>query len=40
VQGGTRYTAPAREENGAHVPSGRAVKITRIIGSQFYVIAA
>ena len=37
VQGGSRYTAPAREETGAPVPSGAAVKIVRIIGSQFYV---
>ncbi len=37
VQGGSRYTAPAREEKGAAVPSGQAVKIVRIIGSQFYV---
>jgi membrane protein implicated in regulation of membrane protease activity len=37
VQGGTRYTAPAREENGAPIQSGKAVKIVRIIGSQFYV---
>jgi membrane-bound ClpP family serine protease len=39
VQAGTRYTAPAREENGVSVPNGRAVKVIRIIGSQFYVIA-
>jgi len=37
VQAGTRYTAPAREENGAHVATGRPVKITRVVGSQFYV---
>jgi membrane protein implicated in regulation of membrane protease activity len=37
VQGGTRYTAPAREESGAAVPSGRPVKITRVVGSQFFV---
>lgn len=37
VQGGTRYTAPAREENGAPIQSGKAVRIVRIIGSQFYV---
>ena len=37
VQGGSRYTAPAREENGAAVPTGAAVKIVRIVGSQFYV---
>jgi membrane-bound ClpP family serine protease len=37
VQGGSRYTAPAREESGAPVPNGAAVKIVRIVGSQFYV---
>jgi membrane protein implicated in regulation of membrane protease activity len=37
VQSGTRYTAPAREERGEAVPTGSQVKITRIIGSQFYV---
>jgi membrane-bound ClpP family serine protease len=37
VQAGSRYTAPAREENGQAVPAGKAVKITRIVGSQFYV---
>ena len=39
VQGGTRYTAPAREENGAPIASGRTVKITRVVASQFYVVA-
>lgn len=38
VQGGTRYTAPARDERGAVVSSGQTVKIVRIVGSQFYVI--
>ncbi len=37
VQSGTRYTAPAREERGEAVSTGSQVKITRIIGSQFYV---
>jgi membrane protein implicated in regulation of membrane protease activity len=37
VQGGSRYTAPAREENGAAVGSGAAVKIKRVLGTQFYV---
>ena len=37
VQGGTRYTAPAREETGMAVSSGKAVRIVRIVGSQFYV---
>jgi membrane-bound ClpP family serine protease len=40
VQGGSRYTAPAREEKGMAVANGQAVKITRIIGSQFYVAPA
>lgn len=39
VQGGSRYTAPARSENGTPVAAGRAVKITRIVGAQFYVEA-
>jgi len=39
VQGGSRYTAPARSEKGAAIGAGRTVKITRIIGSQFYVEA-
>jgi membrane protein implicated in regulation of membrane protease activity len=38
VQGGTRYTAPARLENGGPVGNGKLVKITRIVGSQFYVM--
>jgi membrane protein implicated in regulation of membrane protease activity len=37
VVSGTRYTAPARMENGAAVPSGKLVKITRVVGTQFYV---
>lgn len=37
VQGGSRYTAPARTENGKPVPSGKPVKISRISGTQFYV---
>jgi len=39
VQRGARYSAPAREEKGAPVPNGQAVKITRIVGTQFYVAA-
>ena len=39
VQSGTRYTAPAREENSKPVASGHTVTITRIVGSQFYVSA-
>jgi membrane protein implicated in regulation of membrane protease activity len=37
VQGGTRYSAPAREVNGSPIPNGRLVRITQIVGSQFYV---
>jgi membrane protein implicated in regulation of membrane protease activity len=39
VQSGTRYTAPARSENGAAVGAGQTVRITRIVGSQFFVEA-
>ncbi|MGA2788774.1 MAG: NfeD family protein [Verrucomicrobiota bacterium] len=37
VVGGTRYSAPARTENNAAVATGKTVKITRIVGTQFYV---
>jgi membrane protein implicated in regulation of membrane protease activity len=37
VQGGTRYSAPARTENGTPIGAGKAVRITRIVGTQFYV---
>lgn len=37
VQGGSRYTAPAREDKGRPVANGRSVKICRIVGNQFYV---
>jgi membrane protein implicated in regulation of membrane protease activity len=37
VQGGSRYSAPARAERGDAIPGGRTVRITRIVGSQFYV---
>ena len=37
VVGETRYTAPARSDTGAAVANGRTVKITRIVGTQFYV---
>ncbi|HMP81694.1 MAG TPA: NfeD family protein [Verrucomicrobiota bacterium] len=37
VQGGARYNAPARSEKGNPIPAGRAVQITRIVGTQFYV---
>lgn len=39
VQGGTRYTAPARVEKGGPIGAGKAVRITRIVGSQFFVEA-
>ncbi len=38
VLGGTRYTAPARTENGTTVANGQSVQITRILGSEFFVI--
>jgi membrane protein implicated in regulation of membrane protease activity len=38
VQGGSRYTAPARTESGGAVGNGATVKINRITGSQFYVV--
>ncbi len=37
VQSGTRYSAPARAENGAAIPSGSTVRIKRVVGSQFFV---
>jgi amino acid transporter len=37
VHGGSRYTAPAREESGAPVSNGASVRISRIVGTQFYV---
>ncbi len=37
VVGGTRYTAPARTENGVPVGNGKLVRITRVVGTQFYV---
>src|SRR6266403_4894702 len=37
VQCGTRYTAPARTESGSSIPAGKPVRITRIVGSQYYV---
>jgi membrane protein implicated in regulation of membrane protease activity len=40
VVGGTRYSAPARAENNAAVATGQTVKITRIVGTQFYVAIA
>ncbi|HEX2854786.1 MAG TPA: sigma-70 family RNA polymerase sigma factor [Opitutaceae bacterium] len=37
VQAGTRYSAPARAEDGSALANGATVKITRIVGTQFYV---
>jgi len=39
VQSGSRYTAPARDEKGGMIATGQTVKITRIVGTQFYVEA-
>jgi membrane-bound ClpP family serine protease len=38
VQGGSRYTAPARSESGAAIIGGQTVKINRVVGTQFYVV--
>ncbi len=40
VQGGIRYSAPARNERGAPITNGQTVKIARVVGSQFYVVPA
>jgi hypothetical protein len=37
VQGGSRYTAPARTETGVAVAAGKPVRITRVVGTQYYV---
>jgi len=37
IQGGARYTAPARTENGAPISAGKPVRIHRITGTQYYV---
>jgi len=37
VQGGSRYSSPARSEKGVAIAAGTPVKITRIVGTQFYV---
>lgn len=37
VQGGTRYTAPARSMDGRAVGASKSVRIVRIVGTQFYV---
>jgi RNA polymerase sigma factor (sigma-70 family) len=40
VQSGTRYSAPARTEETNAIPNGMPVKITRIVGTLFYVTRA
>jgi membrane protein implicated in regulation of membrane protease activity len=37
VQGGTRYTAPARSVDGKPVGTVKGVRIARIVGTQFFV---
>jgi membrane protein implicated in regulation of membrane protease activity len=37
TQAGSRYTAPARNEKAGSIAGGKTVKITRIVGTQFYV---
>ncbi len=37
IQGGSRYTAPARTETGSPVAAGKPVRITRVVGTQYYV---
>jgi membrane protein implicated in regulation of membrane protease activity len=39
VQSGSRYSAPARSEKGAAVAAGQTVRISRVVGTQFYVEA-
>lgn len=39
IQGGTRYTAPARSANGLPIGAGKPVRIARIAGTEFYVEA-
>ena len=40
VQGGSRYSAPARAEDGVAIPTGTTVQITRLVGTQFFVAVA
>jgi membrane protein implicated in regulation of membrane protease activity len=40
VDGGTRYTAPARAENGSAYVTGQTVRITRIAGTTYFVSRA
>jgi membrane protein implicated in regulation of membrane protease activity len=39
VRANTRYTAPARSEHGKAIGPGQTVRITRIVGTQFFVDA-
>jgi membrane protein implicated in regulation of membrane protease activity len=39
TQAGSRYTAPARNEKPGSIAGGKTVKITRIVGTQFFVEA-
>jgi membrane protein implicated in regulation of membrane protease activity len=39
VQAATRFTAPARSELGKPIGPGQSVRITRIVGTQFFVEA-
>ncbi len=40
VDGGSRYTAPARSEGGLNVNNGQTVRITRVVGTMYYVTPA
>jgi membrane protein implicated in regulation of membrane protease activity len=37
VQASTRYTAPARSEKGTPISIGQTVRITRVVGTQYFV---
>jgi membrane-bound ClpP family serine protease len=37
VQGGSRYNAPARSDDGQPIAAGKPVRISRIVAGQFYV---
>jgi membrane protein implicated in regulation of membrane protease activity len=39
VQGGSRYSAPARAEGDLPIAAGQSVRISRVVGTQFYVEA-
>ncbi len=39
IDNGSRYSAPARVVTGVALPTGQTVKISKIVGSQFYVEA-